>query len=228
MMADKEQKKTPTASAVRAAVDHNENGLKYFGQWEIEKAIESFRGATVGDPDNPEYHLNLARAYARSGNYQEAMRSLGEYLRTETDEDVAARYERLFSSALDEVEETLIEKMRELEMPLPQVGKGIQMWLEYRITLGRKPLQVQKPASWAAGLTYAVAKINLVEIEPHEIAGAYGVSEAGMREKYRELVSTLDLMPADYRYFTGDENPLDKLVEAAQLLEEIYGRFHES
>lgn len=228
MMADKNQKETPTSSAIQDAENYNENGLKYFGQWEIEKAIESFRGATDGDPDNPEYHLNLARAYARSGNYQETMRSLGDYLRTETDEDVAARYERLFSSALDEVEETLIENMRDLDMPLPQVGKGIQMWLEYRITLGRKPLRVQKPELWAAALTFAVAKINLVEIEPEVIAGAYGVSLRGMREKYRELVSTLDLMPADYRYFTGEENPLDKLVEAAQLLEEIYGRFHES
>lgn len=227
-MADKDQKKTSDTGTPPNAVEFNENGLQHYGQWELERAIESFRDATNGDPDNPEYHLNLARAYARSGNYQEAMRSLGDYLRTETDEDVAARYERLFSSALDGVEEVLIEKMRDLEMPLPQIGKGIQMWLEYRITLGRKPLQIQEPELWAAGLTYAVAKINLVEIGPEKIAKSYGVSELGLREKYRELVSTLDLMPADYRYFTGEENPLDKLVEAAQLLEEIYGRFHES
>jgi hypothetical protein len=32
-------------------------------------------------------------------------------------------------------------------------------------------------------------------------------------------------MPADYRYYSGDENPLDKLVEAAQLLDEIYEDF---
>lgn len=227
-MADKDDGKEPNRGVLRSAIALNESGLQYFGQWELEKAIESFQGATNGDPDNPEYHLNLARAYARSGDYQEAMRSLGEYLRTETDEDVAARYERLFSSALDDVEEVLIEKMRDLEMPLPQIGKGIQMWLEYRITLGRKPLQIQEPELWAAGLTYAVAKINLVEMSPEQIAGSYGVSEGALRDKYRHLVSTLDLMPADYRYFTGDENPLDKLVEAAQLLEEIYDRFHEA
>ncbi len=227
-MAEQEPKKAPSAAASRKAAGHNENGLRYFGQWEMEKAVESFRGATNADPDNPEYHLNLARAYARSGNYQEAMRSLGDFLRTETDENVAARYERLFSSALDSVEEALIEKMRELEIPLPQIGKGIQMWLEYRITLGRKPLQVQKPELWAAALAYAVTKINLAEISPQQFVEGFGVSERGLREKYRELVSTLDLMPADYRYFTGEENPLDKLVEAAQLLDEIYGRFHEA
>ncbi|MCP4358102.1 MAG: hypothetical protein GY796_08830 [Chloroflexi bacterium] len=41
------------------------------------------------------------------------------------------------------------------------------------------------------------------------------------------LVHTLDLMPADYRYFTGEENPLDKLVEATQLLEELERQFQD-
>lgn len=226
-MANSKQQRQPTAQQAQDAVGQNKTGLRHFGQWEIEKAIGAFRLATDNDPDNPEYHLNLARAYVRSGDYQEAMRSLGDYLRTETDEDVAARYERLFSSALDEVEEVLIEQMRELNMSMQQIGKGIQMWLEYRITLGRKPLDVQEPELWAAALTYAVAKINLLETDRKQIAKAYGVTDRGVKDKYRELITTLDLMPGDYRYFTGDENPLDKLVEAAQLLEEIYERFHE-
>jgi tetratricopeptide (TPR) repeat protein len=220
--------RTEKKKEVSTAASQNEAGLHYYGQWEMDRAVEAFRAATTQEPDNPEFHLNLARAYARSGDYQEAMRSLGEYLRTETDEDVATRYERLFSSALDEVEEILIEKMRELDMPIQQVGKAIQMWLEYRITLGRKPLQASAPEVWAAGLTYAVAKINLLDVEREQILEAYGVGQRSLKDKYRELVTTLDLMPGDYRYFTGEENPLDKLVEAAQLLDEIYGRFHES
>jgi len=39
------------------------------------------------------------------------------------------------------------------------------------------------------------------------------------------LVKTLDVMPCDYRYFRGDQNPLDKLVEAASMLEELEERF---
>ena len=39
------------------------------------------------------------------------------------------------------------------------------------------------------------------------------------------LVRTLDVMPCDYRYFVGKENPLDKLVEAAAMLEELEERF---
>jgi len=35
----------------------------------------------------------------------------------------------------------------------------------------------------------------------------------------------LDIMPCDYRYFRGDENPLDKLVEAAVMMEELEERF---
>lgn len=219
---------TEKKEEVSTAASQNEAGLYYYGQWEMDRAVEAFRAATSQEPDNPEFHLNLARAYARSGDYQEAMRSLGEYLRTETDEDVATRYERLFSSALDEVEEILIEKMRELDMPIQQVGKAIQMWLEYRITLGRQPLQASEPVVWAAALTYAVARINLLDVEREQILDVYGVTQRGLKDKYRELVTTLDLMPGDYRYFTGEENPLDKLVEAAQLLDEIYGRFHES
>jgi hypothetical protein len=35
-------------------------------------------------------------------------------------------------------------------------------------------------------------------------------------------------MPCDYRYFVGSQNPLDKLVEAAELLEQLERRFHET
>ena len=148
-------------------------------------------------------------------------------MRTETNEDIAARYERLFSSALDEVETELIEKTRAMGMPIQQTGKAIQMWLEYRITLGRRPLRVPKPELWAAALTYAVGKVNFSPITRVEVADLYGVSERSLRQKYEELVQTLDLMPADFRYFTGKENPLDKLVEAAQMLDELYGRFRD-
>jgi hypothetical protein len=155
------------------------------------------------------------------------MRSLGDYLHNETDDHVASRYERLFSSALDEVESLLIEGMPKLDLPIQQIGKAIQMWLEYRITVGRKPLRIPKPELWASAVTYAVCKVNIAKKSREEVADVYGVGEKSMLEKYSELLQTLDLMPADYRYFTGDENPLDKLVEAAQLLDEIYEEFQE-
>ena len=220
-----QKKKKPSAKTLRYAVNQNEIGLQYYGEWEMEKAIEAFREAAAADPDNPEYHLNLARAYARSSDYHKAIHSLGDYIHAETDENVAARYERLFSSALDDVEEILIATMRDLEMPMQQIGKAMQMWLEYRISVGRRPLRIPKPELWAAALTHAVAKINLGEFSRAEIAAAYGISERSLKEKYDELVATLDLMPADFRYFTGEDNPLDKLVEAAQILEEMYGHF---
>jgi tetratricopeptide (TPR) repeat protein len=219
--------KKPSAKLIQQALEQNEIGLKNYAEWEIDTAVEAFQKATAADPENPEYHLNLARAYARGGNYPEAMRSLGDYLHNETDDHVASRYERLFSSALDEVESLLIEGMPKLELPIQQIGKAIQMWLEYRITVGRKPLRIPKPELWASAVTYAVCKVNIAKKSREEVAAVYGVSEKSMLEKYSELLQTLDLMPADYRYFTGDENPLDKLVEAAQLLDEIYQEFQE-
>lgn len=224
-MSESQSPTSLTNKALRYGASQNETGLKYYAAWEIDKAIEAFKEALVADPNNAEYHLNMARAYARANNYHQAIRSLGDYLRTEKDEHLASRYERLFSSALDEIETQLIEKMRQLNMPIQQIGKAIQMWLEYRITLGRKPLRTPKPELWAAALTYAISKINFSETRLAKIAEIYNVPERSVKEKYNELVATLDLMPADFRYFTGDKNPLDKLVEAAQMLDDLYGRF---
>jgi tetratricopeptide (TPR) repeat protein len=209
------------------AAERNDAGLVFYENWDIEQAIAAFRDAVAADPDNPEYHLNLARAYVRSGDYGTAMNSLGEYLRTETQEDVATRFEKLFSSALDSVETQLIEVMPKLNMDMKQIGKAIQMWLEYRITIGRRPLRLPKPELWAAAITYAIFKVNIVEQKRAEVAEAFQVNERSLKSKYEELVTTLDLMPADYRYFTGEENPLDRLVEAANLLDDMDRRFQD-
>ncbi len=205
----------------------NKEGLAHYESWEIDKAVAAFVKAIAAVPDNPEYHLNLTRAYTRGGHYDQAMEAMGGYLQTETKSDVAARYERLFSTALDDVEVALIEGMKTLEMPVDRIGKGIQMWLEYRITVGRRPLPTPKPALWAAGIAYAIAKINFVKTNRADIAAVFGISPQSLKTKYDEIVRTLDLMPADYRYFTGDVNPLDKLVEAAQLLEELDRQFQD-
>jgi len=211
----------------RQAAKQNKAGLEYFDSWEIDNAIAAFADAVKGDPDNPDYHLNLARAYARSSDYEHAMQALADYIRTESDPDVVGRYERLFSSALDEVETFLIDTMRQEEMPLQQIGKAIQMWLEYRITVGRQPLPDAKPNLSAAALAYAIAKVNFTEVERPAIAKAFRVTDKALKAQYQQLITTLDLMPADYRYFLGEENPLDKLVEAAQLLEELDTKFRD-
>jgi tetratricopeptide (TPR) repeat protein len=203
----------------------NQHGLQCYQNWEIDQAIVAFQEAVAADPDNPEYHLNLACAYARSSDYHQAITALGEYLRTETNEAIAARYERMFSSALDEVETRLIEAMKQMGMTVQQVGKAIHMWLEYRITYGRRPLNISRPELWAAALTYAVVKVNLLDIKRATIAQLFEVPEGAIKKAYTEIVQTLDLMPGDFRYFAGENNPLDKLVEAAQVLEELDRKF---
>ncbi len=211
----------------RLAAAKNKEGLTHFANWKIDEAIVAFSQAISHDAENPEYHLNLARAHARSGDYQQAMSALGDYLRTESDEKIAERFERMFSSALDEVETVLIDTMRKHDMTVQQIGKAIQMWLEYRITIGRTLLRIPKPELWAAALTHAVGKVNFVDRKLADVAQIYGISERSLRDKYQELVSTLDIMPADYRYFVGEKNPLDKLVEAAKVLEDLDRRFQE-
>jgi len=217
----------PSAKALLVAAKHNETGLKHYAAWEIEMAINAFQKASDADPTNPEYHLNLARAHARNGSYPAAMRSLGEYLHNETDEHLTGRYERLFSSALDDVERQLIDGMRPLGMPVQLIGKAIQMWLEYRLTIGRQPLAIPQPEQWSAALCFAVCKINFVKINQTELANQYGIDVPTMKDKYALLVETLDLIPADYRYFIGDENPLDKIFEAAQKMDDMSRSFLE-
>jgi tetratricopeptide (TPR) repeat protein len=211
-----------SAETVREAARQNDAGLKLYSAWEIDDAIKAFMEAAARDPNNPDYHLNLARAYARAGNYPESMKSLGNYLHVETDEYLTDRYERLFSSALDEVEASLIEGMSGMDLPVQITGKAMQMWLEYRLTVGRQPIeQMDQPELWAASLTYLACKINFEETSRIEVGAIYDVDLLEMKNKCNVLIETLDLITADYRYFTGDENPLDEVFEAAQKMDEL-------
>ncbi len=205
----------------------NREGMRAYEGWDIETAVKKFRAAIRIAPEVPDYHLNLARALSRSGDFDQALRALAEFLRLEPDSEVAERFERLFASGLDPVETVLTEKMTEAGIPIEEIGATLQMWLEYRIAVGKKPLSMRKPEVWAAALDYTVRKVNLRPVTQREIARTYGVSERTLRERFNELVTTLDVMPCDYRYFVGEQNPLDKLVEAAELLEQLEARFRE-
>ena len=217
----------PQAEFSQKAAELNKVGLQHFAGWEIEQAIGTFQEAANLDPENPEYHMNIARAYARNGSYPEAMRSLGDYLHVETDEDLSERYERLFSSAFDEVETRLIAGMEALDLSLQLMGRAIQMWLEYRLTLGRRPLSLESVSEWAGALAYVICRLNFREIQREEVAAIYKVDPLSLKNKSEILVETLDLIPADYRYFVGKKNPLDKVFEAAQQMSALDQGFEE-
>lgn len=205
----------------------NEKGLQQYQRWEIEEAIESFEKATRLVPTHPDYHLNLARALSRFGDCAKALETLGNFIRYETDVRLVDRFEMLFASAMDEVETLVTEKMTKKGIPLYEVGAAIQMWLEYRIALGRRPLSIREPQAWAAALDYTVRKVNFRDTILKELSELYSVSESSIRSRHKDLVETLDIMPCDYRYFVGKYNPLDRLVEAATMLEEMERRFRE-
>jgi tetratricopeptide (TPR) repeat protein len=214
-----------TAAEKRQAEAAYAEGQAALGTWDLEEAISHLRRAGKLDPQNADYPLGLARALVRSGDYDLGLRAVGEYIRLEEDSTLAERFERLFAQALDEVETVLTERMTAAGMRLEDIGAAIQMWLEFRITWGRQALSLRRPASWAGALDYTIRKINGHAVTVREVAEQYEVSESSLREHHQQLVETLDLMPCDYRYFTGEANPLDKLVEAAQMLEELETRF---
>jgi tetratricopeptide (TPR) repeat protein len=214
-----------STSNKRRAAQLNEEGLLHYRRWEVEEAVRSFREAAELDPDEADYHLNLARALARFGDYEGTLRALGDFLRTESDHALTERFEQLFGNAMDEVETLLTEVMTQHDLPLDVIGAAIQMWMEYRIAVGRRPLDMSNPTPWAAALDLTVRKVNFREAPLREIAGWYHAQASTVRKHHMDLVTTLDVMPCDYRYFRGDQNPLDKLVEAAAMLEELEERF---
>ncbi len=214
-----------STSDKRRAAQLNEEGLLHYRHWEVEDAVLAFRQAAALDPDQADHHLNLARALARFGDYEGTLRALGDFLRTESDTTLTERFERLFGNAMDEVETMLTEVMTRHNLPLDIIGAAIQMWMEYRIAVGRRPLDMSEPSPWAAALDLTVRKVNFREATLNDIAQWYGARPSTVRKHHMDLVKTLDVMPCDYRYFRGDQNPLDKRVEAASMLEELEERF---
>lgn len=209
----------------RKAKEHQEEGTRAYHAWDVDRAVLEFEKAVGLVPDEPIYRLDLARALARSGDFDRALRVLAEFMQLAPDSHLAERFERLFASGLDEVEQIVTDKMAEADISIEEIGAALQMWLEFRIALGSKRLIIRKPQTWAAALDYTIRKVNLRPVRRYKLAEFYGVSDSAVRDRHHDLVETLDVMPCDYRYFRGDENPLDKLVEAAELLEALEARF---
>jgi tetratricopeptide (TPR) repeat protein len=215
----------PSATDKLRAQTLNRTGLEHYERWEMESAITLFQEAVRLDDAEAQYHLNLARAQVRIGDYELMLQALGNYLRTQQDQTLVGRFEAIFSNALDEVESLLTTIIPQHGVGLEIAGAAIQMWVEYRVTIGEGPLDLRHPEEWAAALDYTVRKVNFTEAPIKDIARWYNTSEPAIRSNHANLVEILDIMPCDYRYFRGQENPLDKLVEAAMMLEDLEKRF---
>jgi tetratricopeptide (TPR) repeat protein len=202
------------------------DAIAAYERWDMDVAVEMLEQVISLHPDNPSYHMSLAQALSRAGDFDRALRALANYLRLAPNSKVADRVEHLFASGMDPVEAVLTDKMTEAQMPIEMIGAAIQMWIEFRIALGEDPLRIPKPEAWAAALDYTVRKVNLRDVPMEKIADYYGVSEDTLRKHNQTLIDKIDVMPCDYRYFTSDQNPLDKLVEAAELLERLEARFN--
>jgi tetratricopeptide (TPR) repeat protein len=207
------------------AASCNRQGLEHYERWEVEDAIRRFAEAVQLVPDDPEYHLNLARARARFGQWEETLASLRNFLNLEEDSRLRERFGELFEMGMDPVESILTRTMSSKGMPLEEISAAMQMWWEFRIAAGRRQVSTRKPEGWAAALDYTVRKVNFRRVTQKEIAQLYKIGEGALRSRYEELVEVLDIMPCDYRYFRGDKNPLDMLVQAAMMLDELEKQF---
>jgi tetratricopeptide (TPR) repeat protein len=218
---------TKSADVKQQAESRNVEGLECYEKWQVDDAIKNFKEAVRLAPDDPEYHLNLARARARFGQWEEALTSLRDFLDLEPDTRLRDRFRALFEVGMDPVESVLTRGMTSQGVPLEEISAAMQMWWEFRIAAGRRTLPMRKPEIWAAALDYTVRKLNFRQVTQKETATAYDVSEGALRSRYQDLVDTLDIMPCDYRYFRGEKNPLDMLVQAAIMLDRLEKQFRE-
>jgi len=218
---------TVSSAAQARAAQLCREGREYYRHWDIEGAILAFESAIELDETKADYFLYLAQAYTRVSNYDAMRQALGRFIYLETDQTLIDRFEALFGSALDEVETSFTQVMTQHHVPLQVTGAAIYMWLEFRVAMGRQPIDVdgRKSKEWAAALDYVVRKVNIHDSSIQQIAQWYGVSPEAVKQRAATLIETLDIMPCDYRYFRGPQNPLDKLVEAAILLETLEERF---
>ena len=53
----------------RKASEYERAGLQAYNDWDIDRAIQSFRAAVNVAPNEPQYVLYLAQALARSGDF---------------------------------------------------------------------------------------------------------------------------------------------------------------
>jgi tetratricopeptide (TPR) repeat protein len=218
---------TKSGDVKQQAESYNVEGLECYEKWEVDDAIRNFKAAVRLAPDDPEYHLNLARARARFGQWEEALTSLRDFLDLEPDTRLRDRFRALFEVGMDPVESALTRTMTSQGAPLEEISAAMQMWWEFRIAAGRRTLPMRKPEVWAAALDYTVRKLNFRQVTQKELGRAYDVSEGALRSRYQDLVDTLDIMPCDYRYFRGEKNPLDMLVQAAMMLDRLERQFKE-
>lgn len=214
-------------SNAKKAATLYEEAMAAYQHWDLDQALKKLESALRLTPENADYHMAMAQVLARMGDFDRALKSLANFLRLEPNSPIAPRIEQLFARGMDPVEEALTRVMSEAHLPIELIGAAIQLWLEFRIIIGTEQLVIRKPEVWAAALDYTVRKVNLRDIPLSQIAELYGVSAESVRANHQRLVKELDIMPCDYRYFTGDQNPLDKLVEAADLLEQLEARFRE-
>ncbi len=214
-----------SATSRQKAEAYNAKGLQHYEKWEIEKAIKSFEVAAKTNSTNSEYYLNLARALIRSSEYEKALKAIKDFISYEKDTKLVERFEGLFTNAMDGVERLITDRMARAGIPLDEIGAAITMWLEFRIAAGRRSISMRRPEAWAAAIDYTTRKVNIRDVTQKEVAQLYGVSDSTLRSYFNDLVETLDVMPCDYRYFRGTDNPLDKLVEAAAMLEKLEERF---
>lgn len=183
---------------------------------ELEFAREEAIKATLGDPEELN-HLRLLEwieTGAGEGRLQHAPRETREVRPSEREiadgatsnrvkSDTASssfdeRSSRQGARPLEAVRGVFVAKMKGAGFSEEELLSAHRIWDDF-ISLRR--VRVQKPATLAAAVEYAVALIHVRRGATQAvIAERYGISPTSLSQRYCELRDALELMPRDPRY----------------------------
>ena len=80
----------PTATPTPSAEDHIKQGISYYEQGEMDKAIIEYKAAIELEPDNERAYLSRGAAYGELGQHELAINDLQKALELTQDEDIRA------------------------------------------------------------------------------------------------------------------------------------------
>jgi hypothetical protein len=144
-----------------------------------------------------------------------------------------------WSNALDFVPSGYVERCREIlsradavcDARLNAEYKALCRKMAATICQDGSPVSRGKPEGWAAGIVYALGQVNFLtdpSQRPHlsaaDIAVAFGVSQATMMNKARELRAELELMPLHPDWCLPsqmEDNPLIWMIEVNGFLLDV-------
>lgn len=114
----------------------------------------------------------------------------------------AFQLKRLGHEPLDDVERLFVAGMEDSEFGVPEIGRAVRMWREFR---QRANPIFRRPGIYAAAVEYIMVLFGFYRDSQASIAERYGVSPSSVSSRWREIEDILRLSQFDSRYSVHED-----------------------